>query len=314
MNAWLESPSSVFGDASGNIYVVVGSNIETCSVRKIDATSGIITTVAGGGPSGFSGDGEPAVEASFSGPPIGRIYVDPSGNIYIADSGNHRIRKVDAATGIITTFAGNGQREEPTDGIPAIYSGLIWPMGVWGIESGDVYIMDETRVLHISGATGLMTVVAGGGGDPWREAVPALEAGFHEGREVAVDGAGNIYVLEFYNGRIRKVDASTGLLTTVMGRTKRNTVSSLSTDVVGYGEGGNYSGDGIPATVSTLARPSGIAIDGLGNLYIADRDNNRIRKVTGETGIISTVAGTGEAGFSGDGDLAIQSTVFLAVA
>ncbi|MGW8325757.1 MAG: NHL domain-containing protein, partial [Desulfobacterales bacterium] len=224
------SSNKVAVDSEGNIYI---SDFYD-RIRKVD-TSGIITTIAGGGnPSDGLGDGGPATDARLSYP--GGIAVDSAGNIYIADVDHHRIRKVDTS-GIITTVAGNGNHDYwAFDGLPAVSSSLNGPM------------------------------------------------------DVAVDNAGNIYIADYNHHRIRKVDAN-GIITTVAG--------------TGYGA---ISVDGGLATDTSLYYPSSVAVDNAGNIYIVDSYSYRIR-VVDNAGIITTVAGNGAYGFSGDGGPATDASL-----
>ena len=212
-------------DASGNLYIAdTGNN----RIRKVSAT-GIITTVAGNGSAGYSGDGGPATSAQLDGPE--GVAVDGSGNLYIADTCNNRIRKV-SATGIITTVAGNGSAGYSGDGGPATSAQLSLPAGVAVDGSGNLYIADSgnNRIRKVS-ATGIITTVAGNGSPGYSgDGGPATSAQLNQPAGVAVDASGNLYIADSSNNRIRKVSA-TGIITTVAGN--------------GFD---GYSGDGGPAT------------------------------------------------------------------
>ena len=280
----LYGPVGVAVDGSDNLYIADRNN----SIRKVDPT-GTITTVAGTGEQGFGGDGGPAVQAQLASPT--GVAVDGSGNLYIADSGNERIRKVDP-TGTITTVAGTGERGAGGDGGPATQAQFAFPADVAVDGSGNLYIADrDTHRIRKVDPTGRITTIAGTGeygGDG--DGGPAVQAQLTFPNGVAVDGSGNLYIADSGNDRIRKVD-STGTITTVAG---------IGEDVSDSG----YSGDGGPAVKAQLAGPVGVAVDGSGNLYIADRGNRRIRKVDSR-GRITTVAGTGE--YSGDGGPAVRA-------
>ena len=276
-------PVGIAVDASDNLYIADYANNR---VRKISA--GIITTVAGsgsGGVLGFSGDGGPAVNALLWWP--GAVAVDPAGNIYIADTWNDRIRRVSGGT--ITTFAGNGSYRFSGDGGPASSAALNQPWGVAADAAGNIYIADtwNNRIRKISGGT-ITTVAGNGNGGFSGDGGPATGASLWWPAGVAIDAAGNLYIADQRNNRIRKV--SGGIITTVAGTGT-----------------GVFSGDGGPANAATLLNPYGLAVDSAGNLYIADNGNSRIRKVSG--GIITTVAGNGNAGFSGDGGPATAASL-----
>jgi sugar lactone lactonase YvrE len=249
-------------------------------------TPGIITTIAGNGTQGFSGDGGPATEAELYNP--GYTALDPVGNLYITDGNNLRVRKVDL-NGIITTVAGNGVAGFSGDGGPATSAKLNFPAGVALDAAGNLYIADggNNRIRKVD-LNGIITTFAGGGIGAGGDGGPATQAqlGFPSG--IAVDAAGNLYIADTDFSRVRKVDLN-GIITTV----------------AGTGEHG-YSGDGGPATQAELGFPSDIAVDAAGNLYIADPDNSRVRKVDSR-GIISTFAGNGHRGFSGDGGPATKA-------
>ena len=247
-----------------------------------------IETVAGNGTPGFSGDGGAATATQLNGP--SGVAVDGAGNLYIADASNRRIRKVDAA-GVITRVAGNGTPGFSGDGGPAVAAQLSFPSGVAVDGAGNLYIADSvSNSIRKVDAAGVITTVAGDGtrgygGDGG--AATAAQLKLPSG--VAVDGAGNLYIADASNRRIRKVDAA-GVITTV----------------AGDGVLGN-SGDGGPASAARLYGPTGVALDGAGNLYIADWGNDSIRKVDYSTGVITTVAGTGINGYSGDGGLPTEA-------
>ena len=270
-------------DSTGNVYITDNFNQR---VRKVN-TADTISTFAGHGSAGFSGDSGLAVAAQFVG--AAGIAVDRRGNVYFSDINNRRIRKVNSA-GIITTVAGTGVAGFSGDGGPATAAVLNAPYGVAVDKSGNVYFSDElnNRVRKIDVATGIITTIAGNGtGGYYGEGIPATNAELTpEG--IAVDGAGNVYFAS--NSRVRKVDTA-GIITTVAG-----------TGVAGF------SGDGFAATTAKLNQPVGVASDWLGNLFISDQYNYRIRKVS-TTGIISTIAGTGTPGSTGDGGAATIAEV-----
>ena len=285
--ASLNSPFGVTVDGAGNLYIADQYNNR---IRRVDST-GTITTIAGTEERGFSGDGGPATQAPLF-LPTG-VAVDSAGNLYIADQYNHRIRKVDSI-GTITTFAGTGERRFGGDGGPAIRAQLDDPTGVAVDGAGSLYIADAAnhRIRKVD-STGTITTIAGTGEQGFGgNGGPATQAPLNYPYGVAVDGAGNLYIADVGNHRIRKVD-STGTITTIAGTEERG-----------------FSGDGSPAIQAQLDAPSGVAVDELGNLYIADRNNHRIRRVD-STGTITTIAGTGEQGFGGNGGPATQAPLFL---
>ena len=261
----------------------------------------VLSTVAGNGTTGFSGDGGPATSAALS-DPLG-LAADGAGNVYIVDIGNHRVRKVNAA-GIIGTVAGNGTPGTAGDGGQAInaqlFSVLSPGASIQGMAvdtAGNLYITDSFnhRVRKVTPA-GIISTFAGGGlfsilGDGG----PAANAGIAAPTSVALDGAGNVYIADSLGGRIRKVDTA-GIITTVAGN----------------GSPSGPLGDGGPATSAQVA-PESVAVDSAGNLYITDFVNHRIRKVN-TAGIISTVAGTNTTGgrSTGDGGPATSAVLFAA--
>jgi sugar lactone lactonase YvrE len=284
-SASLSFPEGVAVDASGNLFIADAGNSR---IGRVDAATGIITTVAGVGAGGFSGDGGPATSASLFFPE--GVAVDALGNLFIADTSNNRVRRVDAATGIITTVAGDGASGFSGDGGPATSASLNSPRGVAVDASGNLFIADfsNDRVRRVDAVTGTITTVAGG---VFGDGGPATGASLNRPFEVAADGSGNLLIADFSNNRVRRVDAATGIITTV----------------AGDGAFG-FSGDGGPATSASLGFPSGVAVDSSGNLFIADFSNRRIRRVDAATGIITTVAGDGGSRFSGDGGPATSAS------
>jgi Bacterial Ig-like domain (group 3)/NHL repeat len=277
--ATLSNPSAVAYDASGNLYLADANNHV---VREI-STSGIITTIAGTGIEGYSGDSAAATSAQLD-TPTG-VAVDASGNIYIADSHNHRIRKVSAGT--ITTIAGTGAPGFSGDTGSAVAAQLWLPSGVAVDKSGNVYIADTNnhRIREIS--SGTISTIAGDGEELYAgDGAAATAAALDSPTSVAVDASGNIYIADRLNQRIRMV--SGGIITTLAGTT-----------TVGFS--GGFSGDGAAPTAAMLAKPSGVSVDAAGNIYIADTGNQRIRQLGG--GTIATIAGSGAQGYGGDGGL-----------
>ena len=283
--AQISSPTGVAVDGAGNLYIADAGNHR---VRRVDST-GTITTVAGTGEHGFGGDGGPASQAQISSPT--GVAVDGAGNLYIADAGNHRVRRVDS-TGTITTVAGTGEAGFGGDGAPATQAGIDRLTGVAVDGAGNLYIADwnSNRVRKVD-STGTITTIAGTGERGFGgDGGPASQAQISSPTGVAVDGAGNLYIADWDNGRIRRVD-SAGTITTIAGT------------------GGFYfRGDGGPARQGWLSYPTGVAVDGAGNLYIADADDHRIRKVDSTTGTITTVAG-GVNTFGGDGGPASEAQI-----
>ena len=256
--ARLRSPSGVALDALGNLYIVDTDNQR---IRKVD-TSGVITTVAGTGTDGYSGDGAAATAARLNSP--SGVALDGAGNLYIADTNNDRIRKVDSS-GNISTVAGTGTYGYSGDGGEATAARLRSPSGVALDALGNLYIADKSNhcIRKVDSSGNISTVAGNGTGSFGGDGAAATSAALWNPWDVAVDWAGNLYIADRGNQRIRKVD-SAGVITTVAGTGT-----------------GSFGGDGSAATAAQLNGPEDIALDALGNLYIADTGNGRIRKVVG---------------------------------
>ncbi len=280
VNAKLNVPRSLALDAAGNLYFADQNNVR---IRKVNSATGVMTTVAGSGLTGYDGDNVPATSAALSGPK--GITLDASGNLYIADTGNSRIRKVAVSTGTITTIAGPGVPGSIGDGLPATEATLFTPVSVAIDSSGNLYIADsDSRVRKITAATGIISTAAGTGTRGYNsDNIAAIAAILDFPTGVALDQAGNLYIADQNNRRIRKVSAATGIISTVAG------VGTMS-----------FNGDNIAATSDTLNSPLSVAVDSSGNVYFADAGNHRVRKITTATGLITTVAGTGVQGYNGD--------------
>jgi len=285
--AVLGNPAGLAPDNAGHLYI----SDYNSRVRVVNLHTGVITTVAGNGQSGDSGDGGPAAQAQLSTPEA--LALDNTGHLYIADSYNARVRMVDLHTGVITTVAGNGQDGASGDGGPAAHAELSFPKGLALDNAGHLYIADSynSRVRVVNLHTGVITAVVGNGkqGDSG-DGGPATHAQLNEPDSLALDHAGHLYIADSKNERVRVVDLHTGLITTFVG-------NGLS--------GGR--GDGGPTTQAELDRPDGLALDNAGHLYIADSRNNRVRVVNLHTGVITAVAGNGHSGANGDGEPATQA-------
>lgn len=295
--AGLISPTALVFDKTGNLYVA-----EESRVRKI-AVDGTIITLAGTNTSGYSGDGAMATNASMRWP--SSIALDNAGNIYVADTGNNRVRRI-SPDGVIMTVAGNGVRAYSGDGGPATSASLADPQGVAVDGAGNLYISDSSnhRVRKVT-TDGTINTVAGFGSVPAPGSIvlasysspgygysgdggPAKYAALYAPKGLFVDQEANLYIADSGNGRIRRITPD-GIMTTIAG-----------SNLQGYG------GDGGMATSAQLNYPTAIFVDTTGNCYIADSGNNVIRYIT-SGGAITTVAGNGWAGYSGDGGLAIAA-------
>jgi sugar lactone lactonase YvrE len=280
----LSGPYGDFVDKTGNLYI---SDYSNNRIRLVN-TSGIISTIAGNGTGGYSGDGGAATAAEINF--VRGVALDTIGNVYISDFFNHCIRIVNT-NGIISTFAGTGVSGYNGDNIAATAAELNYPQGVAIDKKDNIYISDEgNNRIRMVNTSGIITTVAGNGISGFSgDGGLATVAEMSDPNGVAVDMLGNVYFDDEVNNRIRQVNTS-GVINTVAGS-----------------GAASYSGDGGPATAAGIFQPIGVAVDISGNLYIGD-NNQRLRYVDA-IGNISTIAGTGVAGFSGDGGPATAAKI-----
>lgn len=276
--ARLNNPRGIAVDKKGNVYI---ADTENNCIRKID-TSGVITTIAGTGVAGYNGDGMPATLAQLNYPT--HIIIDSNNNnIFISDYLNSRIRKIDA-TGFISTIVGTGVAGYNGDNIQATLARIDQPCGLALDKFGNLLIADagNNRIRKRS-TTGFITTIAGNGtaGFSGDGGIPT-SAKLSQPAGITLDTSGNLYIVDNINERVRKI-STTNII---------NTIAGIGTQ--------GYTGDGGLATSAKFSNPWGICIDALGNLYVTDLNNLRVRKID-TNGFISTVAGNGTQGFSGDG-------------
>jgi sugar lactone lactonase YvrE len=290
--AEFNGPFGLAIDVQGNVYV--GDQFNHV-VRRIEK-SGIVTTVAGTGQAGSSGDGGPATRAQLNYP--NGLALDRTGNLYICDFFSENVRRVDRVTGMISTVAGTGSGGFSGDGGPATSAQLDAPTSIAFDHQQNLYIGDagNQRVRRVDHKTGIITTVVGNGTSATSagsgEGGPATQAGFAYFIYLAFDPANVLYVVDSGLSNVRRVDPKTNIISTVAGEN-----DAYPSAPPRYG----YSGDGGPAKQALFSNPTQIAFDCAGNLYISDSNNNRIRRVDGKTGIVTTVIGNGQQGFSGDG-------------
>jgi len=348
-NAAFRFPNSITIDRFNNIYVNDDGNE---LIRKISGATGIVTSVAGVYQFGGSmGDGGPATSAKISPDCMG---TDIAGNIYFSEAAYARIRKITVATGIISAFAGTGVSGNTGNGGPALAANI--RSSVITIDKqGNIYLASsaDANIRKITLGTNIISQVCGNGSSGWAFSnLPLNEAQLNELVKIAIDNAGNIYMSDFYNNKIHKIDQAGQKIVTVLGTGAKtsnggnggNGGPAINATVFGAGAlatdtGGNFyfvdgshsirkvtiatgivspvagtgvvgfSGDGGPATAAKFNTVTSIAIDKAGNIYLADMYNNRIRKITVATGIITTIAGTGGGGSTGDGGPATAAVI-----
>ena len=275
-------------DSAGNLFYTEAKNH---IVRRVDKSTGVVTTVAGTGESGYSGDGGPATQATMQEPYS--LQVDGNGDIYIVDRLNAVVRKVDAATGIISTVAGTGEVGYSGDEGPGDKSMLREPNDCFLDGKGGLLIADiqDQRIRRLDLASGIISTFAGNGEkERSGDGKPALEASFLGSRAVCMDSKGNSYIAEREGNGVRKIDAS----------------GTMST-VAGTGERG-YEGDGGPALTATWGSPKALRCDAQNNVVVVDTENHAIRLIHADTGIVTTIAG-GRLGGEGDGGPATEAAM-----
>jgi sugar lactone lactonase YvrE len=253
---------------------------------------GVMETMAGTGEGGYSGDGGPAAQAKLR-EPFG-VEVDARGDFLICDMANHCIRKIDGRTGTIRTVAGSGQKGDGGDGGPATQARMNEPYGLAVDRDGTYYIVDRlnARIRRVDGKSGILTTIAGTGQAGYSgDGGPGTQAQLSEPNGICLDGRGNLFIADVRGQRVRKVRLDTGAISTAAGTGERKDA-----------------GDGGPATVAAVNGPRAVACDRAGNLFICEREGHRVRRVDAKSGIITTVAGTGEKGYSGDNGPALQAT------
>lgn len=283
----VDGPRGGMIDGAVNIFFAdSGNNV----IRRIDAVSGAISTVAGTGTSGYAGDTGAATSAQLHGPT--KVAVDPAGNLYIADTGNNAIRFVDVNTGLISTIAGNGTLGYTGDGGPATAAAFSNPQGLAVDRGGNIYVADTgNNALRFFTIGGPITTIAGNGTAGYSgDANPAGFAKLNGPMAVIVDFSGDIFIADTGNGVIREISSS----------------NQISTIAGTQGTNSN-TGDGGVATNATLSNPSDIALDAAGDLYIA---SGGVVRLVNSAGVISTIAGTGASGsYSGEGGAATSATL-----
>jgi len=294
-SAFIAYPGGTVRDKAGNTYI--SSNWDHY-VFKL-STAGKVSVFAGQGYAGFSGDNGPASSAALNEP--AGLAMDSSGDLYIADAGNNRIRRVDAKTGTITTVAGSSTPNMFNtggyggDGGPATQALLNLPYTVAVDSQGNLFIADTLnyRIRRVDAQSQEITTVAGNGTAGYSgDKGPATDAEINFAITVIVDKSDNLYIADSGNNVIRRVDGSTQIITTVAGNGKAG-----------------FKGDKGPATKAELSFPNGVTADPADDLYIIDTGNNRVRLVSAKTQKITTMVGTGVAGFKGDGGPAIKAEI-----
>jgi streptogramin lyase len=282
------APEGLALSLTGDLYV---ADARAHVVRRVEPVTGIVTVVAGTGEPGSSGDGGRASAARLRAPR--GLCVAPNGDLLITDADAHVVRRISALTGSIATVAGAGRAGSWGDGSPAVGAALDMPTGIAVSPEGDLFIAERgtNRVRRVLAESGIVMTAAGSGGPGYAgDNGPASSARFRNPEDVALAPNGDLYVADTGNHVVRRIARATGIVTTVVG-----------TGTPGDG------GDGGPATAAQLRAPRALAFGPAGDLYIADTGNHRVRRVERETGVVTTVAGSGTPGFSGDGGASSQA-------
>lgn len=276
VNTASQLPVAVVSDSSGNIFYV--EDPYAAKIRRVDASTKTISTVAGNGTSGYSGDGGPAINAEFNQPR--GLAIDSAGNIYVADTNNRVVRKIDTSGNISTIVS---------------FSVLCTSCSPWGVAinpaNGNLYMGSLCEVYELVPSGGVYSVVGNGSCYSTGDGGPATSAEIDGTGAIAFDPSGNLFVSDYY--KVRRVDVGTGIISTFAG-----------TGTHGLA----HNGDGGPATSANLGAVQTLAADASGNVFIGD-DNYTVQKVTSSTGIISTITGSSTAGYSGDGGPAVNAEI-----
>jgi Bacterial Ig-like domain (group 3)/NHL repeat len=311
-SAELNNPSGVAFDSAGDLFIadtdnnVIREVVESSTTASaLHVSVGDIITVAGNGTAGYKGDGEAATKAELDNPT--GVAVDSAGDIFIADQGNDVIREVVKSSGDITTAAGDGTAGYSGDGAAATKAELDEPTGVAVDSAGDIFIADEynQEIREVVKSSGDIVTVAGDRAAAYiggysGDGGPATKAELNYPTGVALDSAGDIFIADEFNNRIREVVESQSAASAL-----HVSVGDIVT-VAGDGTSG-YTGDGGPATKAELDNPTGVALDAAGDLFIADEGNDVVREASESSGHIVTVAGDGFPGYGGDGGPATQA-------
>jgi sugar lactone lactonase YvrE len=264
----------------------------TLVIACLVAIDGVNSNVAGTGRKGFAGDGGPAAQAQLDGP--FDVGFDTHGNLFFSDTGNHRIRRVDSSTGILTTVVGDGTKGFAGDGGPATSARIDEPYGLALDRENHLFFVDRLnrRVRRVDARTGLISTVAGDGTKTFSgDGGPATKAGLVEPNGIALDRTGRLYIADVADQRVRVVDLNTGIISTFAGTGKRA-----------------HEGDGGPASKASIAGPRAVEVGPDGTVWVLEREGNTLRAVDPGTGLISTRAGTGKKGYTGDGGPAKDAT------
>ncbi len=282
------SPAGVSTDLNGNLLIADSTNDR---VYRVDASTEVLSVIAGTGGCCALGDGAAAVSATLN---PRTVVADTGGNLFITDSYNHRVRRVDASSGVITTVAGDGDTAGSGDGGAAVSAGMA-PQAAALDGAGNLYIADygNNLIRTVTASNGLVGSIAGTGVSSFGgDGGAALSAGLSTPLGIAVDSVGNVFIADSGNNRVRRVDGATGVITTIAGT-----------------GGDGFSGDGGPGTSAMLSGPSSVAADRFGDVFIGDYGNRRVRRVDSVTGVITTVAGGGSGGDGGPASAAGLSAV-----